>query len=300
MDSMGALAAGRSSAGASGAALLQVAVSSAAVQRSAAESRVAGSPAVARRFTEGAASAVARVASAVGAGSTVEAVPTDGDNLQGADFKLERPGGNARPFFLPPGVSRTLHLPDKMRLMKRIPARTLVAFPFAVALAAATAFPQTTSGRDPRLIDLDGYKRLVDQYRGKPLIVNFWATWCEPCREEYPLLVSLANEYSPKGLRVVGVSLDDDGEIILVRRFLKRYQPSFPNFRKGPGKADAFQRGINPNWNGTLPASFFYAADGRLVGYFIGAGTREKFEGAIRQLLDSSPSAGSPARKPFS
>src|SRR5215470_13115740 len=69
---------------------------------------------------------------------------------------------------------------------------------------------------DPQMVDAQGFLKLVEQYKGKPLLVNFWATWCEPCRAEYPLLNDLAKEYAPKGLQVVGVSLDQDGDLILM------------------------------------------------------------------------------------
>src|SRR5260370_31756721 len=78
---------------------------------------------------------------------------------------------------------------------------------------------------DPALIDQQGYQEILGKYRGKPLLINFWATWCEPCRDEYPMLNELAKKYAPQGLRVVGISLDSDGEMILVRRFLAPNQP---------------------------------------------------------------------------
>ncbi len=62
----------------------------------------------------------------------------------------------------------------------------------ATALAAPQA-PKTARSPDPEMIDLQGYQKLLEQYHGKPLLVNFWATWCEPCRDEYPLLNELAN-----------------------------------------------------------------------------------------------------------
>ena len=108
-------------------------------------------------------------------------------------------------------------------------------------LAAATAFagpqaPKHRAPRDPELIDAQGYQQLVEHYRGKPLLVTFWATWCEPCRHEYPMLNELAKQYAPQGLKVVGVNLDDDGDLILMRRFLVRYKPIFPNYRKRQAK----------------------------------------------------------------
>src|SRR5712692_3191575 len=64
---------------------------------------------------------------------------------------------------------------------------------------------KTGAPRDPEIIDAQGYQKLIQQYRGKPLLITFWATWCEPCRDEYPKLNELAKQYAPKGLRVVGV-----------------------------------------------------------------------------------------------
>jgi len=157
-------------------------------------------------------------------------------------------------------------------------------------LAAATALagpqaPKSTAPRDPELIDAQGYQKLVEQFRGKPLLVTFWATWCEPCRHEYPMLNELAKQYAPQGLRVVGVNLDDDGDLILMRRFLARYKPIFPNYRKKAGGEEVFRQTALAGWNGALPASVFYARDGRQAGHVLGEGSRETYEAAIRSLL---------------
>ncbi len=156
----------------------------------------------------------------------------------------------------------------------------------ATALAASQA-PKTAARRDPAMIDLQGYQKLVEQYHGKPLLVNFWATWCEPCRDEYPMLNELAKQYAPQGLKVVGVNLDDDGDLILMRRFLARYKPVFPNYRKKAGGIESFSQAILPGWRGSLPVTIFYGKDGGEAGHVIGEGTREKFETAIRELLAS-------------
>ena len=162
-----------------------------------------------------------------------------------------------------------------------------------LAAPGAPQAPKTGVPRDPELIDTQGYEKLVQQYRGKALLVTFWATWCEPCRDEYPMLNELAKQYAPQGLKVVGVSLDQDGDLILMRRFMARYKPVFPNYRKKPteeggSEESNFRQAVLPNWNGTMPASFFYAKDGRQVGSFVGERNREAYEGAIRSLLNLS------------
>ena len=152
-----------------------------------------------------------------------------------------------------------------------------------MAQGTATAPPPP----DLKIIDAQGYQQLLEQYRGKPLLVTFWATWCEPCRDEYPMLNQLAKEYAAKGLNVVGVNLDDDGDKILMRRFMARYKPIFPNFRKKKGGESEFVQAVMPGWNGAIPASFFYARDGRQIGHLVGENNRDTYEAAIRMMLSS-------------
>lgn len=158
----------------------------------------------------------------------------------------------------------------------------------------APALPLAKTSRDPALRDAQGYRRLLEKHRGKALLVNFWATWCEPCRAEFPMLSELAREYTPQGLRIVGVSLDDDGDLILVRRFLARHKPVFPNYRKRPGNHEAFEQAVSPNWRGGLPTTFFYAPDGTLVRQITGGADRATYESAIRALLAASSPGAAP------
>ncbi|MGD1211105.1 MAG: TlpA disulfide reductase family protein [Candidatus Acidiferrales bacterium] len=157
-------------------------------------------------------------------------------------------------------------------------------------VSARAASNEQTAG-DPVVIDLNGYKDMVARYQGKPLLVNFWATWCGPCRNEYPIIISLAKEYAPQGLQVVGVSLDEDSDMGLVRRFLDQAHPGFPNYRQKPGiDVDAFYSGVNPDWKGTMPQTDFYGRDGHLARYFVGERNRDAFVQAIR-LIMVSPNA---------
>jgi thiol-disulfide isomerase/thioredoxin len=171
-----------------------------------------------------------------------------------------------------------------MRIQSRFVSLVLLAAATAAAVPQAS---KTAAPRDPEMIDAQAYQKLIEQYRGKPLLVNFWATWCEPCRDEYPMLNELAKQYGPQGFKVLGVSMDDDGDLILMRRFLARYKPAFPNYRKKAGKEEQFRQAILPGWNGTLPATVFYGKDGKMAGHVIGEGTRESYETTIRTLLAS-------------
>jgi thiol-disulfide isomerase/thioredoxin len=68
---------------------------------------------------------------------------------------------------------------------------------------------------DLTLKDLDGKDVSVAQYRGKVVLVNFWATWCEPCRVEIPWLIEMQQKYSAKGFTVLGVAMDDEGKSVV-------------------------------------------------------------------------------------
>jgi cytochrome c biogenesis protein CcmG, thiol:disulfide interchange protein DsbE len=173
-----------------------------------------------------------------------------------------------------------------MRIQIAVAALLFAAF-------SATGAPQAKAPTDPKVIDAQGYQKLVQQHRGKPLLMTFWATWCEPCRDEYPMLNQLAKHYGPEGLQVVGVNFDDEGDLILMRRFIARYKPIFPNYRKKHGDEAGFTQAVWPQWNGALPASFLYDKDGNQVGRVLGAGTRETYEAAIRQLLAGSNASAS-------
>ena len=185
--------------------------------------------------------------------------------------------------------------------------RRLLAFASLLALVLTPAIPahaQAPSSKpsphtgkaagpaDPPLVDLAGYQQLLAKYRGKPLVVNFWATWCEPCRDEYPLIADLAKEFKPQGISVLGIDMDDDSDMNLVRRFIARNQPPFPNYRQKPGiNLDAFYDGVNPQWKGTMPQTIFYGRDGNIVGFFLGTRPRAAFEQAFRATLATTATA---------
>jgi thiol-disulfide isomerase/thioredoxin len=154
-----------------------------------------------------------------------------------------------------------------------------------VPAARTSQSAKSATVKEMNLIDLDGYRKMVADHRGKPLLVTFWATWCEPCRDEYPLVNQLAKQYASQGLQVVGVDMDDDAALTLVHHFMDKNQPVFPNVRKKMGHEDAFVDGVSPQWHDVMPANFFYAADGKLLGFMVGEHSREDFEKVIHSML---------------
>ena len=112
--------------------------------------------------------------------------------------------------------------------MKKIRSLLLVISAGLICLSAVTAMALDEGDRAPELgrADLDGNTLRIASLRGKVVIVDFWATWCEPCREELPVLNRLYREHRDEGLVVVGVSVDQTADN--VRSFLREMPLAFP------------------------------------------------------------------------
>jgi thiol-disulfide isomerase/thioredoxin len=156
---------------------------------------------------------------------------------------------------------------------------------------SSSSAQSSKAAKDPEVIDLDGFRKILADHRGSPLLITIWATWCEPCRDEYPMINDLARQFAPQHLAVVGVSFDDDAEINLVRHFLARNSPIFVNYRKKMGHVETFDHGVDPTWSGVLPVNFFYAADGRLLFRLDGERPRQVYEQAIRATIAAGDSS---------
>jgi len=118
--------------------------------------------------------------------------------------------------------------------------------------------------------------KLAD-YKGKVVIVNFWATWCGPCKVEIPDFVKLYAEYKDKGLVIVGISVDDSPEQL--QSFMREYKMNYPVLQMRPEVEDAW----GPFYG--YPTSFIVARDGSICTKHIGPATKEQFESEIKALL---------------
>ena len=109
----------------------------------------------------------------------------------------------------------------------------------------------------------DGRQVTLSDYKGRSVILNVWATWCEPCRREMPSLQALAARGASGGPVVVGVTLDSDYN--LAREFLLRHDIRFPNLVDPGGKLTGELLGVK-----AVPETFVIAGDGRLAARFTG------------------------------
>lgn len=130
-----------------------------------------------------------------------------------------------------------------------------------------------------------GYPKLIAAHKGKVLLVDFWATWCVPCRKEMPELVKLETRLKAKGLALVTISADDLDNEPQAREFLAKTGIKAQGYLKAPKDDDAFVRAIDPKWGGELPALILYDKGGKKVRMWKGETPLAELEAAIAKLL---------------
>jgi len=152
----------------------------------------------------------------------------------------------------------------------------------ALVLAEAPAFAEPVKHLRPE----DYSSRIVAGRKGRVLLVNFWATWCEPCREEMPSLVSAAKKFPSKDLAVVLVSLDSQKTgPSQVPKFLKEKKVPFVSWLAKTRDPQDFIDTVDATWDGSLPYSLIYGRDGRIVSRLSGVQTETSFTEAIRKAV---------------
>jgi len=119
-------------------------------------------------------------------------------------------------------------------------------------------------------------------------LVNVWATWCGPCREEFPALVALAERDRERGLRVLFVSADFDDQAHETRHFLAEHRAPGPWLVK-TGRDQEFIDGLDRRWTGALPVTIVYDPAGKPVQFWEGGADSARFAAAVEPLLATQP-----------
>ena len=143
---------------------------------------------------------------------------------------------------------------------------------------------KSTQAPNFTLESLDGKNMSLSDLRGKAVLLNFWATWCGPCKIETPWLVELQKEYGSQGLQVVGIAMDDSGKDD-IEKFAKDMGVNYPVLLGKEAVGDAY--GGVP----ALPESFFIGRNGKIVERIIGLKGRGEIEDAIKKALNTEPGA---------
>jgi thiol-disulfide isomerase/thioredoxin len=137
------------------------------------------------------------------------------------------------------------------------------------------------AGQAPRaqlnLRSVDGQRVRLSDYRGKIVVLNFWATWCSPCAAELPMLVQAEKYYNPKGVVFIAASVDDGKSKKSVANFVNRYHVGFPVWIDATTR-DLLRLGIGP----AVPSTAFLDQEGRIVARLEGQMREED----LRERLD--------------
>lgn len=138
-------------------------------------------------------------------------------------------------------------------------------------------------------IDDAGLKEVIQPVAGKPRIVNFWATWCEPCREEFPDLVGIAAEYKDR-VDLITISLDDLAEIKReVPAFLAEVKAEMPAYLLKSQNEDAAISSLNLPWRGALPMTVLYNDKGEAAYVKAGKLVPAELRAEIDKLMPAKP-----------
>jgi peroxiredoxin len=155
-----------------------------------------------------------------------------------------------------------------------------------IAVSAVSAYVTRSRERaagpvnlDFTLKDLNGADVRLADFKGKPLVVNFWATWCPPCLLETPELVELAEQYKSRGVTIIGISYDDAPEQVKV--FADQFKVTYP-LLIGRDREDVFNAF---RLKDGLPTSVFIRPDGTIARSLAGINTKEWFQEQIDALI---------------
>jgi thiol-disulfide isomerase/thioredoxin len=154
-----------------------------------------------------------------------------------------------------------------------------------VAVVASVAALSLHGQQSLRPLDEKVYRELLSAQKGNVILVDFWATWCAPCREEMPQVLALERKFKGSGLRLVTVSCDEPEDQGKAEAFLAEHRTMPSSFLKRVADDEKFIDFVYNKWSGALPALFLYDREGRLTRAFIGETDMTALEKAIRDLL---------------
>ena len=136
---------------------------------------------------------------------------------------------------------------------------------------------------DFALESLNGETVRLSDFRGKVVLVNFWATWCGPCKILTPWLVDLQNQYRPQGLEIIGIALDEDATKAEIAEFADKERVNYAVLIGNEKVAESY--GGVP----AMPDTFFISRDGQIVNRIIGLKSKGVLEDSIKKALDAQP-----------
>ena len=157
----------------------------------------------------------------------------------------------------------------------------MLLFSFAFAGTPAADFTHNT---------IEGKEISLSDYKGNVVLVDFWATWCPPCRMEIPHFNELFEEYGEKGFAIIGVSIDRGGAKA-VADFMKNNEIAYPVVLGDNNITEIYQGYLNPNERNSIPFTFLIDKKGVIRHTYVGYKEKVVFEADIKKLLAEKDSS---------
>ena len=154
-----------------------------------------------------------------------------------------------------------------------------------IAFSPASVLPQDVKAPQFELRDINGRIVRLSDYKGKVVLINFWATWCPPCRAEMPDLVRLQREHARQGLQIIGITYPPESKT-RVRRFARSLKVNYPII------LGSRQIKVRFSSEETLPLTVVINRDGKVSDIIVGILLREEFDEKIKPLLMKNVEGG--------
>jgi len=166
-------------------------------------------------------------------------------------------------------------------IMRKISALLLV----IMLSVPAQNYSQNKSGRKVEPVGKKELEKLIKERNGKILFLNLWATWCVPCREEFPAIVKLAGEM--KNVEFVTLSIDYPDEVnSKIIPFLDSFKADFVSYVSGIKGDEELINFFDKKWNGALPATFIYDGNGTKKAFLQGGRSYEEFKSELEKVIN--------------
>ncbi len=136
-----------------------------------------------------------------------------------------------------------------------------------------------------KVIDIHELKNLISTQTNDVVFLHFWSTYCPPCMDEFPSMITLADKWEGHGVTVLLVSADSRRNVVAVNDYLVKHQMRHPCY-VADNLNDTFITAISQNWSGALPASFFLDSHGTIVESWEGTRSYEAYDQVIRNLVN--------------
>jgi thiol-disulfide isomerase/thioredoxin len=156
----------------------------------------------------------------------------------------------------------------------------------ATSSSTSAVAVQGIAVREVRPLTAAELEQVLAAERGKLVLLNLWATWCVPCLNEIPDLVTLEREFGERGLVVIGVAMDEpSGLQSLVRPFHAKHFPAFRSYMRGEPDMDSMASTVDPAWNELLPTTYLIGRNGKVLGRIQGKRTLAQFRELVTESL---------------